>query len=97
MSCRQVCVALPRWMEVRCWVRLQVTEVRRRSRLANESQGLAVSGGVDSMALATLCRDLRATRRSLGLRFKALVLDHDVREGSAAEASEVAARLSNMG
>lgn len=49
------------------------------------------------MALATLCRDLSTAQPALGLQFKALIIDHSVRENSASEASEVASILRNMG
>ncbi|KAH8684670.1 PP-loop family-domain-containing protein [Tricladium varicosporioides] len=65
--------------------------------------GLAISGGVDSMALAVLCSKLKEEtktdamlrQRILGnsfskLDFKAFVVDHGVRQGSDVEASAVA-------
>lgn len=73
------------------------SRVYYRAIFAHNVPGLAVSGGVDSMALATLCRDLSTARPALGLQFKALIVDHNVREESASEASEVATILQNMG
>ncbi|KAH6679552.1 mitochondrial tRNA-lysidine synthetase [Halenospora varia] len=68
-----------------------------------ETIGLAISGGVDSMALAVLCSKVKekaktdATLRQsiLGNRFsridfQAFVVDHGVRQGSDIEASSVA-------
>ena len=78
--------------------------------------GLAISGGVDSMALATLCSQMHSsfsnTTNSLNLEnekhvssldilrqvtFRAFVVDHGVRAGSAAEAQAVAKVLEEQG
>lgn len=53
-----------------------------------------MSGGVDSMALAYLCKGLEEREE---FRFKALVVDHQAREESAVEALHVASRLKAMG
>ena len=58
-------------------------------------KALAVSGGVDSMALASLCKESSSewpTRPS----FLGLVVDHRLRLGSTDEASSVAAELSRL-
>ncbi len=55
--------------------------------------GLAVSGGLDSMALAYLCRSLPMQRP----RFKAFIVDHRAREGSRREAEAVRDALEGMG
>ncbi|OBT65675.1 hypothetical protein VE03_05580 [Pseudogymnoascus sp. 23342-1-I1] len=49
--------------------------------------GLAISGGVDSMALASLCSRIQSKDR---FRFRAFVVDHKVRAGSGDEAHAVA-------
>ncbi|OBT91135.1 hypothetical protein VE02_00022 [Pseudogymnoascus sp. 03VT05] len=49
--------------------------------------GLAISGGVDSMALASLCSGIQNKDR---FRFRAFVVDHKVRAGSGDEAHAVA-------
>ncbi|KAK3684311.1 hypothetical protein B0T22DRAFT_501542 [Podospora appendiculata] len=57
---------------------------------------LAVSGGVDSMALAFLCSSARKANYPVG-DFRAVVIDHGLREGSAEEASKVCGVLETMG
>ena len=54
----------------------------------------AVSGGPDSMCLAVLASDYAARR---GLGHRAIIIDHGLRAGSAAEAERVRQRLSGMG
>jgi len=54
---------------------------------------LAVSGGPDSMLLAVLARDWARAR---GGRVDALIVDHRLRDGSAAEAAQVARRLAAL-
>ncbi|MBI0534047.1 tRNA lysidine(34) synthetase TilS [Roseomonas sp. KE2513] len=56
--------------------------------------GIGVSGGPHSLALAVLARGWAAAR---GGRVIALVADHGLREGSAAEADGVVRRLCGMG
>lgn len=51
---------------------------------------VAVSGGADSMALALLAQ---IWGQDLGISVTALTVDHDLREGSAAEAAQVATWL----
>ena len=58
--------------------------------------GLAISGGVDSMALALLCSRLRHYEPSK-LSCVALIVDHKAREGSTAEAERTCKRLRNLG
>ncbi|RKF71243.1 putative tRNA-lysidine synthase [Golovinomyces cichoracearum] len=61
--------------------------------------GLAVSGGVDSMALAVLCsnlKDCNSTEYRL-LKFQAFIVDHGMRVGSSDEASSVAETLVGRG
>lgn len=55
---------------------------------------IAVSGGADSTALALLARAWVADR---GGRVTALIVDHGLRDGSAAEAAGTAARLKALG
>jgi len=55
-------------------------------------QGLAVSGGVDSMALATLYAKAR-TKHGIGTRCHGLIIDHKVRPGSTEEAEWIAQQL----
>jgi len=58
--------------------------------------GLAISGGVDSMALAWLCSAMsRRDRRAY--EFTAFVVDHKLRKGSTKEASQVSKALTRMG
>lgn len=64
--------------------------------------GLAISGGVDSMALAALCRGLTyehvyRSKQHLAIGFKAFIVDHNAREGSSEEAERVRERLDRMG
>ncbi|KAI8946856.1 adenine nucleotide alpha hydrolases-like protein [Xylaria longipes] len=65
--------------------------------------GLAVSGGVDSMALAYLCSRLRRYDVNFSIadnpvsHFRAIVVDHGLRQGSTAEAGAVATALREMG
>ena len=65
--------------------------------------GLAISGGVDSMALAYLCSALRLQRHDICIAdapihgFNAMIIDHGLREGSAAEAAAVAKEMNKMG
>ncbi|EOO00321.1 putative pp-loop family protein [Phaeoacremonium minimum UCRPA7] len=57
--------------------------------------GLAVSGGVDSMALALLCSQARRSEHDFKIadhpvnHFQALIVDHGMREGSWEEAAAV--------
>lgn len=59
--------------------------------------GLAISGGVDSMALATLCADMKQPGQVLRPKFHAFVVDHGARSGSRNEAEAVIARLQDLG
>ncbi|KAI9770605.1 MAG: hypothetical protein M1840_003197 [Geoglossum simile] len=59
--------------------------------------GLAVSGGVDSMALARLSRDFRPTSRLEEIEFRPFVVDHKARPGSTEEAHEVVSALKTLG
>lgn len=56
---------------------------------------IAVSGGVDSMALAQLCAMLQrnADAFSEHHQFRAMIVDHKAREGSQLEAKTVKERL----
>ncbi|KAI9883110.1 MAG: hypothetical protein M1823_005133 [Watsoniomyces obsoletus] len=68
-----------------------------RQQLRGRKFGLAISGGVDSMALARLCQNLATkTRPDLNLSFKAFIVDHGARSGSAAEAAKVAELLQSF-
>lgn len=58
-------------------------------------QGMAISGGVDSMALASLCRQTAATDRPHP-SFTGFIVDHRLREGSTEEACRVAEVLQQM-
>ncbi|KZF19343.1 hypothetical protein L228DRAFT_263683 [Xylona heveae TC161] len=67
---------------------------------AHAKLAIAVSGGVDSMALATLCRQLAKHQSSTQVpdfRFTAFVVDHGAREGSKEEAQRVLERVRKMG
>ena len=55
---------------------------------------VAVSGGADSLALAVLLRDWAVTR---GFQVSALVVDHGLRAGAAAEARQTVKVLSEQG
>ncbi|KAI0518565.1 hypothetical protein F5B22DRAFT_71021 [Xylaria bambusicola] len=65
--------------------------------------GIAVSGGVDSMALAYLCSHLKSHDRSFHIadnpltKFRALIVNHRLREGSGEEADAVARAVQDMG
>ena len=72
----------------------------RISAVADNGIGIAVSGGVDSMALAQLCSGLTLhppAKRQWDFHFKAYIIDHNAREGSAFEAQRVRDRLFLMG
>jgi hypothetical protein len=78
-------------------------EVSNRDIETEQLLGLAISGGVDSMALATLCSGLLHNRGSEiasplpNLAFKAFVVDHGVRNGSDVEAENVSKVLESRG
>lgn len=58
--------------------------------------GLALSGGVDSMALATLCRGLQfdaRVKKQFEFSFEAFIVDHKARKGSSEEAHLVSTRV----
>lgn len=62
--------------------------------------GIAVSGGVDSMALTSLCADLTSyppAKRYFDFQFKPLIIDHKAREGSSEEVERVRKRIRRMG
>ncbi|KAI1858607.1 hypothetical protein JX265_010700 [Neoarthrinium moseri] len=65
--------------------------------------GLAISGGVDSMALAYLCSQIRKLDPDIMITdhpcagFRAFVVDHRLREGSTEEAHSVMKALHEMG
>jgi tRNA(Ile)-lysidine synthase len=69
--------------------------------------GLAISGGVDSMALAALCSQLQdlsqfsvhPPKQSFlrPLQFRAFIVDHGLRAGSALEAEAVSRVLEGRG
>jgi tRNA(Ile)-lysidine synthase len=64
---------------------------------ADKRTGLAISGGVDSMALATLCSGLReSSQHGKHLSFTAFIVDHGLRSGSHDEALEVAEFLDQL-
>lgn len=58
--------------------------------------GLAISGGVDSMALASLCDRVQSSG-SYDWRFRAFVVDHGARAGSKEEAEAVAELVNKKG
>ncbi|KHJ33715.1 putative pp-loop family protein [Erysiphe necator] len=64
-----------------------------------KKMGLAISGGVDSMALAFLCSNLQLYElpNYRRLKFHGFIIDHGVREGSEREALSVAKILANRG
>ena len=53
--------------------------------------GLAISGGVDSMALAALCAKISQ------FKFHAFVVDHGARNGSELEAEAVKCEVIKLG
>ncbi|KAH0545590.1 hypothetical protein FGG08_000421 [Glutinoglossum americanum] len=59
--------------------------------------GLAISGGVDSMALATLCKGFYPTPRYERINFRPFVVDHKARRGSTEEARGVVSALKMLG
>lgn len=67
--------------------------------LTVNSLGLAVSGGVDSMALATLCADLSDEINDDDDTdvFTAFIVDHRLRKGSRDEALAVQENLYKLG
>ncbi|OQO09662.1 hypothetical protein B0A48_05064 [Cryoendolithus antarcticus] len=58
--------------------------------------GIAVSGGVDSMALVTLCAAARKTSGAQWPTFTAFVVDHKLRDDSTDEAHKVLANLASL-
>ncbi|KAJ8607590.1 hypothetical protein MRB53_040174 [Persea americana] len=65
--------------------------------LVAHAEGLAISGGVDSMALAALCADLSRSDTNSRPEFEAFIVDHKIRSGSTAEAELVKDRLETIG
>lgn len=70
--------------------------------LARRDVGLAVSGGVDSMALAVLCQKIcHNVHVRIGdhrpRQFRPLVVDHGLRKGSTKEARNVICQLNKLG
>ncbi len=59
--------------------------------------GIAVSGGVDSMALARLCQALAAKQLGQKLSFHALIVNHHARPEAEKEAAEVSEQLKAFG
>ena len=61
--------------------------------------GIAVSGGVDSMALAKLCSMLNQSlsAKSPSFRFHAFIVNHKAREGSKEEAIQVRSNIARLG
>ena len=69
-------------------------------RHTDQITAIAVSGGVDSMALAKLCVDLKASNiveSRIDFAQHALIVDHKARDGSGTEANHVRSRLESMG
>lgn len=79
------------------------TNHQRANVNTNQIIGLAISGGVDSMALAALCSRLQSASQSQEgeapplTEFQAFVVDHGVREGSNDEANSVARIMGEKG
>ena len=59
--------------------------------------GLAISGGVDSMALAYLCSAMRGMPYASIIDFTGFVVDHKLRDGSTEEAQKVRDSLAQLG
>lgn len=62
--------------------------------------GIAVSGGVDSMALAHLCREFQRRSRNEGLglfHFTAFIIDHKSQKSGALAIARTQSRLKQMG
>ena len=59
--------------------------------------GIAVSGGVDSMALACLCNKMKRESAGDQLTLKAFVVDHKLRSDSSREATVTRSRLEELG
>lgn len=73
---------------------------------ANYILGLAISGGVDSMSLAALCSNVQnmpqieneeQLEHVRNIKFRAFIVDHQVRSGSFEEAEEVSDVLKMRG
>ncbi|GJN83839.1 hypothetical protein PLIIFM63780_007390 [Purpureocillium lilacinum] len=85
-------------LEAVCLPRFPTVRFARPRRVA-----LAVSGGVDSMAMAFLFSSLFKTHRALKIADNpaesafGIIVDHQLREGSGAEASSVAQELKRFG
>lgn len=70
--------------------------------MLNGPLGVAVSGGVDSMALAALCSRLPldeglAPSFPPHFSFRAFIVDHGLRDGSSTEAKAVSRLLEQRG
>lgn len=64
--------------------------------MTDNDAGLAISGGVDSMALAWLCSAMKK-RGTHDYDFTAFVVDHKLRQGSTEEAAQVSKALAGLG
>ncbi|KAI0411347.1 hypothetical protein F5X98DRAFT_380842 [Xylaria grammica] len=73
------------------------------ARNIERSVGVAVSGGVDSMALVYLCKRLKSFYQGFTVadnpvsNFRAIVINHDLREGSMKEAQAVSEAVRRLG
>lgn len=76
--------------------RLGPTDMKTAFEVSTDSTtGLAISGGVDSMALASLCSRFNSPD-SISPAFSAFIVDHGVRKGSTEEAENVAELLRRL-
>ena len=79
--------------------RLGMTSKRRTKSITNRWIGLAISGGVDSMALAVLCQKLQLNNsltKPFDFTFVPFIVDHKARDGSSEEVEKVASLVSSL-
>ncbi|KAK6499887.1 hypothetical protein TWF481_010244 [Arthrobotrys musiformis] len=76
----------------------QAYTARREAVEIPKTIGIAVSGGIDSMALAHLAHKLSSfTNEFQGTDFRAMVVNHGLRHGSREEAEDVVGSLERLG
>ncbi|KAL7624470.1 hypothetical protein AAE478_006035 [Parahypoxylon ruwenzoriense] len=104
MSCTPVPGQLASWNSwTLCALPPPLVSLKREAHSIDKSVAIGVSGGVDSMALAFLCSQVRKHSADFKVSdnpvsaFRALVIDHRLRPGSYEEATAVCETIGRMG